>query len=109
MFKQDGDVADQRPDKVELERREFEHIDTVRAARLEIEHRHTDVASQLDFPSGGLEEVRNEGRRRRLPVRAGDPDHLAGGARPGKEFHVAEDLDPGDDGPVRPGDGVPDG
>ena len=75
QVEQDCDPRLQRLDILELERRQLtEDPGVVGDAPDKRRERPTDVAGNLRRPSGGVEHRSEQRGRRRLPVRAGDPD-----------------------------------
>ena len=100
-----GDVeedADRRIDarrQIHLERRDLDDVVAAEAGRIERQDRRADIAAELDVASGALEEMRDQRRRRRLAVGAGDGDEGSGRHVPpplaAEELDVADDLDAG--------------
>ena len=92
---EDGDVAGERVDVLELEARELAHDPRVRRrGEGDVGERAADVAGNLDGPAGGAEDRAEQLGRRRLPVRAGDADQMrAGGQQTVAELDLAPDRD----------------
>ena len=92
-----GDVGDHGhvradADAVQLEARELEHRDVVRAhLRHRGEQGLADVAAQIDVAAGGAQQLGDDGGRGGLAVRARDADGQAG-AEAEKGLHLAGDL-----------------
>ncbi len=74
-------------------------MDAARRRRLQIQHRHADIAAKLHVAARLAQDVSNQRRRRRFAVGAGDGDQRrvgrASGALAGEQLDVADHLDPG--------------
>ncbi len=83
--------------QVDLERREFDDMETVRRRRLEGQDGAADVAAHLHVLAGMAKNVGDERRRRRFAVGAGDGDEGRLGTMRGtlarEDLDVADDLD----------------
>ena len=94
--------ADRRVDarrKVDLERRALDDVEATRPRRVEREDRGADIAAELNVAIRLLEKMRDQRRRRRLAVGAGDRDerrrrHM-GPPLAAEQLDVADHLDAG--------------
>ena len=102
---QDGDGRREALDVFELEARDLGDIDVVVAAPVdERDERRADVAGQMGPEPGLLEDPVDQGRRRRLAVRAGDADD------PSPEEEIGQlDLGEDRDAPVAGGQDLGEG
>ena len=93
QVEQDGDVARERVDVLELEARELADDPRVFPGHQGgVGERATDVARDQDVPVGGAEDRAEQLGRRRLPVGAGDADEAcACGQQPIAELDLAPD------------------
>src|SRR5204863_9952724 len=85
----DGDVR-AVPERFELEARELEDDDVLAPKVIDLlDDRCPDVAAYDDAPRARCENALDEGGRRGLPLRPGDPDDR-GRAEPEEEGHLRE-------------------
>ena len=108
---EDAGIGLEARHQVDLEGRQFQHIDPVPDRLAQQEHRLADIAADIDIASGRREEMAGERRRRRLAVGAGDRHQpgAAAGDLALEDFGIADDLDAGGlrllDRPMRLRDG----
>ena len=94
------DIRHQPRRQIDLVGRNFQHIDRARIGARQFEHGLADIAADLRIVAAGIENVTDQGRRRRFAVGAGDgndgrPARLGaiGAYLAGEEFDIADDLD----------------
>ena len=108
-----ADARIERRRKIDLERRTFDDVNGLVGRRRQFEHGHADIAAHLGRASRLAQDMRDQRRRRRLAVGAGDGDQRRVGRarRPfaGEKLDIADHLDAGCaralHGPVRLGMG----
>ena len=75
-----------------MEARQFQYENIGRWIPQQIEYRHTDVATYLHDQATGRQHFADQGCHSALAIGAGD-GHYRRGTGPGKEFHIADDLE----------------
>ena len=71
---QNADGRMQRGREIDLIGRHFEHVDAAGCEGCERQHRHADIAAHLGVAAGAVDEMRDQRRRGRFAVGAGDGD-----------------------------------
>ena len=87
----------QRRSQIDLKRRQFDHVKTLWRRVVERQHGAPDITAELYVAARVTENVRDQRRRRRLAVGAGDADEWRirrmRGTFPRENLDIADDLD----------------
>jgi hypothetical protein len=98
-IEQDADGGIERGRKIDLIRRHFDHMDPAHARRLQRQDRGADIAAHLGVITGDAHQMRDQSRRGRFAVGAGDGDERRIGRMTpplaAKQFDIADDFDAG--------------
>lgn len=98
-IEQDADGGIERGREVDLVGRHLDDVDAPHARRLQRQDRGADIAAHLGVVAGDFRQMRDQRRRGRLAVGAGDGDERCVRRVPSplaaEQLDVADDLDPG--------------
>lgn len=98
-IEQDADGGIERGREVDLVGRHLDDVDAAHARRLQRQDRGADIAAHLRVIAGDFREVRNQRRRGRLAIGAGDGDERRVRRVPAplaaEQLDIANHLDPG--------------